>query len=422
MKIFQILTLLILLKTTIVFGNFNHIDHVAAIVNNKIILYSDVQNKIKIIQHYPFCLKIFQDEKLYDKILDQLIVENLIFQENIKINQSQIDQLILYIANCRNIKTNQFYKYLDDIGIGYNQFALEIHRNILNKKIFNQIIQKSNHYISPAEIENTTQKLNFINFNKKFKFVHIIIHLPTQSLSEQFDVSNNLAKIIINKKNLKKNYDSIIKKYYCKNIFPEIQIEESEWTSWNDIPVIFDFYLETAKIGDIIGPIQSYDGIHILEIKDICIQKCIFPVIRVKINEIISKDTSDNIDLKQKLLKIKKCIENTSTTFSIVTKEKYKDFYCNNYEHSNSWIDLNKFNPSIQKKILSLKKNEISMPIYTDSRWHLVQLIDINKLSYSEIIHERSYAHLLHQKFNEIINNWIKNLKSTSYIKIIQKK
>lgn len=426
MKFFQILIKLLLFKITMIFGMSIDTDYIAAIVNNHVILSSDIQNKIKILKYnalYDVSLNALQDEQTYKIILDQLIINSLIFQtitqNNFKLDPNDTDKIISSIANFKDMTLSQFNEYLISIDLNHKKYFSEINQDLLKKEICKYAVYQHSNYISHNEIENIAQELNFIDFNKQFKLQHIIIDLPIQASCFQINTSKKLAELIIQSNQSNQNIITVIKKYYSKNILPNITVKEIEWIHWKNIPVIFDKYLATAKTGDIIGPVQSYDGIHILIIQDIRIQQCIFPVIKVKINDIISKDTSNNISIRQQLLHIKQDIENANTTLTMITKEKAQDFYSNNYENSEKWIDIDNFEPIIQKSILSLKKHHISMPIYTTTGWYLIKLIDINKLSYSEIIYERSYSYLVQQKFNEILNNWITELKSQSYIKAV---
>lgn len=428
MKFIQILILITLSLISSISKTTINTDYIAAIVNENIILDSNVKDKIKIMQ-YNACdidLNTIQDtQKRYHLVLDRLITDNLIFQttknkkENITINYDKLNQIISSIANLQNMTLTQFCTHLNSIGLSYKQYASEIYHDILKKLICNHIAQQNINYISSTEIEDIAQQLNFIDFNKQFKLKHTIIDLPIPSSSVQINKSMILAKLIIKERTLNHNINIAIKNYYNNNILPKITVNEMEQVAWKNIPVIFDQYLKTAKKGDIIGPIQSYDGIHILEIQDINIKKRTFPVIKVRINDLISKNTSQNTCIQQQLLTIKKHIENHDATFSMIIKEKSNDFYSNNHGDSLPWIDLDNFSLPIQKTLLSLKPGQISMPIHTANGWYLIQLININKLNYSEIIYERSYAHVLQRKFNEILNNWIKELKFKSYIKVI---
>lgn len=425
MKLIQIL-ILFLLKITTILVVFADTDYISAIVNNNVILNSDVENKIKIIQHSLYNIDSYnlQDNKLYNTILDQLIIDNLILQmaaqEDIKINQDQPQQIISEIARFQNMTLDQFRIHLNNLGIDYKKYYLEIYNNMIKKIMCMRVTEQYDQCASVTEIENTIQKLNCVNFNKQFKLTHIIIDLPIHASSTQLHTSKNLAQSIIKKRKFNKDINTTIKLFYNNCILPTITVKETgEWILWKNIPTIFDQYLETAKKGDIIGPIHAYDGIHILEIKDIHIKECTFPVIKVKINEIISRNNTKSLHIQQQLLEMRKNIYNTNTTFTMILKKESKNFYSNNYGDSVAWIDLDDFDPSIQNVLLFLKKDQISMPIYTSNGWCLIKLIDINKLNYSEIISERAYFYLLNQKFDIIINNWIQKLRNQSYIKII---
>lgn len=427
MKFSQILTIIIVSKINIIFGASTFTDKIIAIVNHDIILKSDITNKIHFNTLYDDTPHhnsyTVQKNPLYYTILDQLIINNLILQiaaqENITINLNQIQHIIENDAHIRNMTTKQFNTYLDSIGLSQDKYFLEIYQETLKNIICNQMVYQYTD-ISPNEINKIIYKLNFIDFNKKFKLTHMIITLPIQPSPTKINQAKEFAKLLIAAQQTHQNIPNFIRNYYYKhnNLFPRITMRNSTWTTWEQIPIIFDQHLKTVKPGDIIGPIYSHDGIHILKIEDINTETHLSPIIKVKINDLISKDTSYNINIKQKLLDIKKQIENEESTFTITLQEKSNDFYSEHNGNSVEWINLNQFDPSIQKSLLSLKKNQITIPIYNNG-WRLIKLIDINKINYSNIIYERAYLHLLHQKFDETLYNWIQELKYKSYIKII---
>ncbi|CAD83649.1 survival protein SurA precursor [Candidatus Blochmanniella floridana] len=425
MKFFRILFVILTLKINTIYSTLNTIDRIAALVNQNIILKSDVFNKINILKKDILHSDQFslENTKLYQKILDQLIINNLIAQiatkNNVQIDHNNIDQVINYVAHCRNMTKNQFLMYLQhNLGLNFKQYYSEIYQDILNKLICNHIISQRIK-ISTHEINQTAQKLSFINFHKQFKFIHTIIELPIPAETTQINILNNFAEQLSKKKELHDNIQNIISSYYNNNIFPRITTHIQPWTAWKNLPVIFDQYLQTAKPGDIIGPIHSFDSIHILKIQDIRTKPTVFPIIKVKINGFYSKHKEKNIHIKKQLLKIKEALENHNTTFNTIAQEQSKDFYFKNDENSPEWIDLDCIDINLQHTLLTLKKNQISMPEYTSNGWCIIKLIDINKFNYSETIRERAYLHLLNQKFNTTLDEWIHELKSESYIKLI---
>lgn len=413
--------------TNIAYGTITTIDSIAAFVNNNIILDSDVRKNMNIQQYDIPVIHQHPTEKLsaYQEILHQLIVKDLIFnfaaQENISIKNKKIDQVINDILRLRNMTLHQFQIYLQSIGLHYTQYRTQLIQDMTNNAICNHIVQQRAN-ISLNEINEIVQILNTVNYNIEFKTIHITIPLPIQPTQHQITEKKNIAESFIKNDIMHDNIIALANAYNSKHhIFQTIKIQKTAWTSWENMPIIFDQYLQNKKTGDIIGPIHAYDGIHLLKIQNTRYKKFLFPITRVKTKMLTLKTPSNNHDVTiKKLLKIKKYVENGDTTFHLIIKEEpHNTLHTLYYKEHLQWTNLDKFTPEIKKTLIKLKKNEISAPIYTPFGWCLIQLIDTNNINYSTMIRERAYYHLLYKKFNIIINNWIKELKSTSYIKII---
>lgn len=426
MKIRTILILLFLYKINIATGTIKITDAIVAIVNHHAILDSDVKKNLNFVQHNVSEINPSLSNKTpyYQETLNQLITNNLIFnianQEKIIVKNNQINQIIDEILHLRNIPLDQFQIYLKKIGLNYKQYYSQLYQETANNIICNHIVRQRIH-ISQNEINAITQTLNTIDYNKQFKITHIILPLPIQATQHQIKIAENIAKSLIENDKINNNITKLINIYNSKNhIFQTIKMQKTEWISWKNMPVIFDQYLQTINTGSIIGPIQSYDGIHILKIINTRYKKFTFPITKVKIKSIVLKTLHNKHNATENLLEIKKCVDNGNTTFNIIAQENPKNYYIMRYKEYLQWNELDSFETEIKKILMNLKKNEVSMPVYTSLGWCLIQLIDIDNLNYSTMIRERAYYYLLHQKFNTIINNWIQELRSISYIKIIK--
>lgn len=426
MKIYVILVLLFLYNTNKSFGSIKTTDSISAIINHHIILDSDVKKNLNIEQYSTSNIykNLSKTTLPYQETLNQLIIKNLIFdaanRENIFAENDQIDHIINNTLHSHNMNLDQFQTYLCQFKLNLKKYYTEMQQNITNNMMCNHIVHQRIQ-ISQDEINNTIQILNTIDYNKEFKIIHIIIPLPIHATQNQIKIAENLATSLIHTNKINNNILKIINTYNTTHhIFQKIETQKTKWISWKNIPIIFDPYLQIININDIIGPIRSHDGIHILKIIDIRNKMFIFPITKVKINTIVSKNSYKKNDVIKNLLKIKKCVENNDTTFNIIAKEKSQNYYVIPYKKCSQWNDIENFEPEIKKILKNLKKNEISIPIYTSLGWCLIQLIDINNLNYSTMIRERAYHYLLHQKFETIINNWIQELRLMSYIKIIK--
>lgn len=428
MKIYKILIFIFLYQISSTLKATKITDSIVTLINDHIILDSDVKKNLntttshntnKINQTLSPTTSSYQE--MIDQLIKKILISNAANQENISIENNEINKTINEILNVRHITLNQLKTYLTKIGSNYNEYYLKLHQDMINNIMCERIVHQRIH-ILPDEINEITPILNAIDYNKQFKIIHIIIPTPIYATHQQIQFAENNAKNIILNHKTEHDIIKIINTYNSKNhIFHTIKTQQTSWIYWQDIPTIFDQYLQTIQIGDLIGPIRSYDGIHILKIIDIRNKTFKFPITQVKMKAMILQTSKNKQDIIQDLINIKNCIDNGYTTFDITVKEKSQNSsYIVNYIEHLQWKNLNKFAPEIKNAIQKLKKNEISMPINTEHGWYLIQLIDINNINYSMMIRERAYNYLLHQKFNTIINTWIQELRSISYIKTIQ--
>lgn len=428
MKIFKILIyLLFVYQIHSVYGILTTIDEIAALVNNHIILDSDVRKYMNIYQHNTTTTHqpLSTQSSFYQDTLNQLIINDLIFnaaqEEKIHIKNKKIDQTINDILHLRHITLHQFQKYLKKYGFSDMQYRTQLQQEITNRAICNNIVQQQAQ-ITHNEIHDMIQILNTIDYNKQFEIIHITLPLPIQPTQNQIQIQKNLAISFIKNDNIHNNITELVNIYNSHHpIYQTITIKETTWISWKDMPIIFDQYLQTIQANDIIGPIHAYDGIHILKIKNIRYKKFMFPITKVKTKILYFKPLCNTHNvITNTILKIKTQVEHGDTTFDIINQEKSHNSYTTQYKKYLKWTDLNVFESNIQNALKNLRKQEISPPIYTDSGWCLVQLINVNNINYFSMIQERAYYYLLYQKFNTIINHWIKELQSTSYIKILK--
>lgn len=428
MKIFKILIYLLFVhQIHNVYGIMTTIDEIAAIVNNRIILDSDVRKYMNIYQHNTATTRqpLPTKSSFYQDTLNQLIINNLIFntaqEEKIHVKNKKIDQAINDILHLRNITLHQFQKHLKKYGFSDMQYRTQLQQEITNRTICNNIVQQRAQ-ITHKEINDMVQILNTIDYNKQFKIIHITLPLPIQPTHHQIQTQKNLATSFIKNDNIHNNITELVNIYNSNHHnYQTITIKETTWISWKDMPIIFDQYLQTTRKDDIIGPIHAYDGIHILKIKNIRYKEFIFPITTVKTKILYFQPLCNTHNvITNTMLNIKTQVEHGDTTLDVINQEKSNNSYTTQYTQYLKWTDLGLFEPNIKNALKNLKKQEISPPIYTDSGWCLVQLIDINNTNYFTMIQERAYYYLLYQKFNTIINHWIKELQSISYIKILK--
>ena len=400
------------------------IEQVAAVVNNNVILESDVNDMLKTIKASADPRTLPSDKVLRHQIIERLIVENLILQKaakaKITISDDEVTGAIDGIAADNGMTIDQLRSKLSAMGISYSTYRERIHNDILiDQTRMHEVRPRIK--ISPREVEHLTKTIaNQPTNNIDVKISHILIAIPEKASKLQIDTATNKAMDIINRANKGENFAKLATSYSNDDL--ALKGGSMGWKKINELPTIFEERLIRAPKGSIIGPIRSGVGIHILKVDDthseapqkITLQEFNARHILIKTNVLVTDQVA-----KQKLTDIRKAIINGSTTFAAAAKANSEDTGSKDNGGDLGWNRPDVYDNGFRSALLQLKKGEISQPIRSSYGWHLIQLIDTRQTDATNIVKkDQAYRLIFNRKFAEEAQVWIQELKGDAYIKI----
>ncbi|QCI21457.1 peptidylprolyl isomerase [Buchnera aphidicola (Hyadaphis tataricae)] len=405
-----------------VFAQDLKIDDIKAIINDEIILNSDVDNVFMMMKKNNQTFMIpFRTNVLKEKILDNLIVETLILQQanrmNIVITKKQIDDVMQNIALQQNISIKELKKNLMINGYhNYINYLNNIEKLLKIKIVENYELHKRVH-VSDQEINFLFKKI--INKNEKLKRINLsYIFLP---------FSKNRLHIINNKKMLlEKIINNLKQGVRIEESYPEYKknnkiafVKKNFWIRFIDLQKNFSQPLNIVKLNQILDPILGKDGFYIFKINDIVnnkenirtdfyVQHCL-----IKPSLILS-----DLEVKDIIFSIYNNIQSGVYSFDYAVKNFSHDVNSSNRQGNLGWVSKNFFKN--YENIELLKKNKISKPIQSNIGWHIIKLLKIRQVDeYYSVTKRKAYNLILKQKIFLEKQRWIEDLKKFSYIKII---
>ncbi|WP_295165174.1 peptidylprolyl isomerase [uncultured Buchnera sp.] len=407
----------------------NQIDNIVAIVNDQIILSSDVDKVLLFLQKAGKNFKIpLHSNFLKEKVIQKLIVDSLILQEahrmNITINEQQINTVIKNIALKKNISFDQLKNdiLLHDLKSRFH------HDNYINniKKLLK--IKMTSDYELHNRIHISEQEVNLVlnkllkNKKQSQKISLSYIFLPSLKKDSEIVISKRkrIAENMVKK--LQQGYDFEKLFLECKknkSVFLEKKIF---WMRYSDIQKNFSDVVNVFKKGQILGPFLKNKGFYILKVNDIVnneeeiinefyVQHCL-----IKPSLILTDEES-----KKNIFNIYKNIKKGMYSFDNAVKKLSHDFHTSNKHGDLGWISKEFFSSNIDKEFLFLNRNQISKPIRSPFGWHIFKLLDKRQTDkFYNFQKQKAYNILLNQKMILEKQNWINDLKNNAYIKIIR--
>ena len=401
------------------------VDGVAAIVNNNVILQSDIDEMLQNVKASTDPQNLPDDKALRHQIIERLINENLILQQaaklNIKISEDDITEAIKSIAQKNNMTINDLRGYLASVGMSYNSYRHKISKELLIEQARMNII-KQRIMISDREVNNLANEIaKQPNKNREVNISHILIALPESPSKKQIEDANTKAQNIVDRLKKGESFAKLAATY--SNDEKALEGGKMGWHKLNELPSIFEERLVRAQKNDIIGPIRSGVGFHILKVegnhseapKIITIKEVNARHILIKTNVLVTDEIAKN-----KIQESRQSIVNGSTSFASAAKLYSEDPGSADNGGELGWNNPNNFDSNFRAALLRLSKGEISQPVKSSYGWHLIQLMDSRNVDKTEDAKkDQAYRLIFNRKFGEELQVWIQELKGDAYIKIM---
>jgi len=402
------------------------VDKVAAVVNNGVVLESDVDGMMRSVksQSQQAGQQLPDDKTLRHQIIERLVMDNILLQmakqAGIQIQDDQLDQAIANIAAQNKMSVDQLRSRLAYDGMNYATYREQIRKEMTIAEVRNNEVRRRV-TILPQEVDSlATQVASQNNASTELNLSHILLPLPENPTQQQVDDQEKLAKQLVSEAKGGADFGKLAITYSAD---PQaLKGGNMGWGRIQELPSLFAQSLVVAKKGDIIGPIRSGVGFHILKVNDIRGDKQNISVTEVHARHILLKPSPVMTDdqARQKLIQVAADINSGKTTFAQAAKQLSQDPGSANQGGDLGWSSPEVYDPAFRDALLKLKKGQMSAPVHSSFGWHLIQLIDTRQVDKTDAAQkERAYRLLFNRKFAEEAQTWMQEQRASAYVKIL---
>ncbi|EKE3210559.1 peptidylprolyl isomerase SurA [Salmonella enterica] len=402
------------------------VDKVAAVVNNGVVLESDVDGLMQSVklnagqagQQLP------DDATLRHQILERLIMDQIILQMGqkmgVKITDEQLDQAIANIAKQNNMTMDQMRSRLAYDGLNYSTYRNQIRKEMIISEVRNNEVRRRI-TVLPQEVDALAKQIGTQNdASTELNLSHILIALPENPTSEQVNDAQRQAESIVEEARNGADFGKLAITYSADQ--QALKGGQMGWGRIQELPGIFAQALSTAKKGDIVGPIRSGVGFHILKVNDLRGQSQSISVTEVHARHILLKPSPimNDQQARLKLEEIAADIKSGKATFAAAAKEYSQDPGSANQGGDLGWATPDIFDPAFRDALTKLHKGQISAPVHSSFGWHLIELLDTRKVDKTDAAQkDRAYRMLMNRKFSEEAATWMQEQRASAYVKIL---
>ena len=402
------------------------VDKVAAVVNNGVVLESDVDGLMQSVKLNAAQARqqLPDDATLRHQIMERLIMDQIILQMGqkmgVKISDEQLDQAIANIAKQNNMTLDQMRSRLAYDGLNYNTYRNQIRKEMIISEVRNNEVRRRI-TILPQEVESLAQQVgNQNDASTELNLSHILIPLPENPTEEQMNAAKEKVTTIMNELQHGADFGKLAITYSAD---PQaLKGGNMGWSRLQELPGLFAERLQTAKSGEIVGPVRSGVGFHILKVNDMRGQSQSISVTEVHARHILLKPSPIMTDdqARSKLQQIAADVKSGKTSFDAAAKQFSEDPGSALRGGELGWSMPDIYDPAFRDALMKLKKGELSQPVRSSFGWHLIQLEDTRNVDKTDAAQkDRAYRMLFNRKFSEEAATWMQEQRASAYVKIL---
>tara|TARA_B100001094_G_C18194716_1_gene809881 strand:- start:2312 stop:3604 length:1293 start_codon:yes stop_codon:yes gene_type:complete len=409
-------------------GQAQPLDRIAVLVNESVILESEISMMMDSIKQKRNIKEV--DRDLKSQIIEHLILIRIQMEianrVGLKIGDLQLDQAILQIAQ-NNLKGQSSLTQEQAIDFIKQQAKSQnmpyaMYREQLRTDLTIQEIQSAHMHqriqISPQEIEGLVKFIAKEGMKTtRYHLQHILLTVPQQASAKQAEKLQAKAQKMVKDLNAGMSFKNLAMSQSDGQA--ALKGGDMGAMTLDEMPSLFAEAVEGKKPDDIIGPLKSGIGFHILKIVDLQSQDQLF-VQEVRSRHILLKTSPILSDKKAKSM-LKKFVaqsKQNSDAFGDFARKYSEDTISATQGGDLGWSDPQVYAPEFKAALEQLKIGEYSQPFKTAFGWHVVQLLERRRMNAQQKINTQKARNILYRrKFNEELQIWLNEIRNRAHVR-----
>lgn len=398
------------------------VDGVAAIVNEGIVLKSELYRQTELIalRAREGGMTLPPPDVLEEQVLERLIVEEIQEQRaqriGIQISDQQLNATIAEVARTANVQFDDMPAILAEQGVEYGEYRRDMRKQMILEQLRRiDVVQRIS--VSPREIEQCVAELeDNVVVNSDFDLSHILISVPESATAEQFAEAEAEA-------------DTVYAQLLEGTEFSELAIRYSDsqtgleggnlgWRKGDQLPTLFSDVVGSMQAGDFSQPIRAISGFHIVKVNDIRgvnqkseIDQMFVRHILVTPNEIIDDETA-----QQRLEDAYERINN-GEDFGEIAKLLSDDPGSANDGGNTGWTGAGTFVPEFEEVANNAEIGVVSEPFRSRFGWHILEVVDRRVYDNTEDLKQSNCVERVRNgKLANESELWVRRIRDEAYV------
>ncbi len=397
------------------------LDRIVAIVNEDVIMQSELHNKLRTLinQLTEQKAQLPPRDILEQQVLEQLILNKLQLQfaanTGIMVDDESLYRAISNIASENKLNLSQFREILERDGYSYEAFREDIRNEIIisrlrQRQVDNRVTvtdREIDYHLANEEVQGGTET--------EYRLSHILVATPDEATQEEIDQAKLVAEKIL--EDLANGEDFAMLARTISDGQQALDGGDLGWRKAGDIPNLFAGHVTNLKEGEVSELIQNSSGFHIIKLtalrsgdKHVVTQTKARHIL-IRPNELVT-DEDAKARLEQLVIRLK-----GGDNFEELARSHSEDPGSAVNGGDLGWANPGDMVPEFENEMNRLEPGEISAPFRSPFGWHIVQVMERRQHDNTEDVKRARAREIIRaRKIEEAQQNWLRGLRDEAYV------
>ena len=403
-------------------GTGSLLDRIAAVVNDGIVLQSQLEQQTQIIAE-----RIQQQGQqpparnvLRQQVLERLVLQELQIQRadrlGIQVTDEMLNTALTDVAQRNNIQFSDLPAALEQQGVDYRAYREEMRKEMTMTALRQRDVY-SRIFVSPREVEQcVTKRRGSPAETQEFNLAHILVAIPESANTEL--VAERVARA-----------EGVYERARSGEDFAQLAIAYSDagtaleggalgWRKAGQLPSFAAEVIPTMQPGQVTEPIRSPSGLHLFKLLEVrgAEQAALVSQVHARHILLATNEIEDDETVRQKLSQIRERILG-GESFEAIAAVTSADVASAAKGGDLDWQGPGSFVPEFEQQIDALSENEISQPFKTQYGWHIVQLLGRRTYDATDdVIRNRCVSQMREARADEEAELWLRRLRDEAFV------
>jgi len=399
------------------------LDSIVAIVNDDIVLQSDLASRLVQVQQQLSNgnTKAPELEALTSQVLGQLIIENLQLQlatkQGVYIADPTLNLAIDRIAKSNQLSLAGLEAAIANTGETMVQFRARIRQELTINEIqttsVNRRIRVSEHEIDRYLASNQGQQLA----DTEYEIGHILISLSDQPNAQELKIAKQKLNVVSSALEQGAEFSSVAAAH--SDALNALKGGNLGWRKGSQLPELFAEPIKAMKVGEVSASIRNGSGFHVITLinkRGVSIQT----VAQTKANHllILPNEIRSPSQAKELINELHQRLVNGGNFYDLA-RTFSDDANSATSGGDLGWLNANQLPAVLQTALDLLAVEELSQPIQSKNGWHLLQAVarrtkDVGQAN----LRFKAKQAINQSKFANELENWLREIRNQAYIEI----